>query len=52
MNAIIPKLLNLTHDHAQKNLFFWSNSDKIKTKEIEMLKLTKLWSHDHIYNII
>ena len=52
MNAISPKLLNLNHDHAQKNLFFWSNSDKIEIKEIEMLELTKLWPHDHIYNII
>ena len=42
MNAISPKLLNLNHDHAQKNLFFWSNSDKIEIKEIEMLELTKL----------
>ena len=52
MNAISPKLLSLNHDHAKKNLFFWSNSDKTETKEIEMLELTKLWSHDHIYKII
>ena len=36
MNAISPKLLNLNRDHAQKNLFFLSNSDKIEIKEIEM----------------
>ena len=37
MNAISPKLLNMNLDQAQKNLFFWSNSDKIEIKEIEML---------------
>ena len=37
MNPISPKLLNMNLDQAQKNLFFWSNSDKIEIKEIEML---------------
>ena len=35
--------------------FFWSNPYKTElviTSLIEMLELTKLWSHDHIYNII
>ena len=40
----------------KKNQFFWSNPYKIEimiTSLIEMLpRVTKLWSHDHIYNII
>ena len=35
--------------------FFWSNpyqTELVITSLIEMLELTKLWSHDHIYNMI
>ena len=49
-----PKLLNLNQDHPSKKRSFWSNPYKIGvmiTFLIEIL-VTKLWSHDHIYNII
>ena len=49
-----PKLLNFNQDHpSKKKQFFWSNPYKIEvviTSFIEML-VTKLWSHEQIYNI-
>ena len=46
-----------TKSTPPKKLFFWSNPYKIEimiTSLIEMLesRVTKLWSHDHICNII
>ena len=46
--------LNLNQELPSQNLFFWSNPYKTEvmiTSLIELLELTKLWSHDHINNI-
>ena len=42
-----PKLLNLN----QGNRLFWSNPYKINFSPTNA-RVTKLWSHEHIYNII
>ena len=45
-----PKLLNLDQDHPSEKAIFLVKSFMI-TSLIEM-PVTKLWSHDHIYNEI
>ena len=54
MSSASPKLLNLDQEHPSKKLFFWSNPYNIAVMETshKNATVTKLWSHDHIYNII
>ena len=55
ITSVSPKLLNLNLDHPSKKWFFWSNPYKIEVKNNfshRTARVTKLWSHDHIYNII
>ena len=50
----VPNYWTWTKTTPQKMRFFWSNPNKIEvmiTFLVEML-VTKLWSHDHIHNII
>ena len=46
-----PKLLNLNQDHLSKKALNPYTTEVMTTFLIEML-VTKLWSHDHINNII
>ena len=49
-----PKWLNLNQDHPSKKQFFWSNPYQIEVMIIfshRNATVTKLWSHNHIYNI-
>ena len=45
-------LLNMNQEHPSKNWFFWSNTYKNEVMVNSIIELTKLWSHDRIYNII
>ena len=56
---IIPsaslELLKLNQDHASKILVFLVKSYKIEVTIASLIKnarVTKLWSHDHIYSTI
>ena len=52
--SVIPKLLDLNQEHPSKRAFFlvkflskWSYNFSQRNA-----KVTKLWSHDHIYNAV
>ena len=50
-----PKLLNLNQDHPWKKRFFWPNPYKnwgCDNFSYTNPRVTKLWSHDYIHNII
>ena len=47
-----PKLLNLNQDHPSKEGFFWSKPWGYDNFSYANASVTKLWSHDHIHNII
>ena len=49
-----PKLLNLNQDHPSKKWFFWSNFYKLELDNFSYrnARTTKLWSLDHIHNMI
>ena len=48
------KFWTWTMSNSQKNRFFWSNLYKIKVMITSLIVIIviKLWSHDHIYNIV
>ena len=49
-----PKLLNLNQEHSSKKCFFWSKPCKIQViiTSHRNTRVIKLWSHDHIDNIM
>ena len=50
----VPNYWTWAKTTPQKKWFFWSNSYKIEVMitSVRQIRVTKLWSYDHIYNII